>query len=230
MFNSEMIGWKGKVFVVLALLLVFVGSGDFGFRDWSWKQKLTIEVNTPDGVKSGSSVVKASFGWDPKWWGMGDSAGSMHGDIDGESVVVDLGNGHYLMNLLNENDESQPSEAFFPENTGKRDEVAELYDWMLEQRDTRPLPPKNYPVLVTFDDIDFPETIRVVDPANLAGTFGQGFSLKSMTIAITDEPVTWGVVEQVLPCVVSDHFCVPLDKNLPYGHPLRNVRNTAFRR
>lgn len=60
------------------------------------------------------------------------------------------------------------------------------------------LPPEAWPLMVTFDDIADPKTVRRVDPADLAATFGPGVSLKAVTLAVTDEPVTEGSVEGVL--------------------------------
>ena len=38
----------------------------------------------------------------------------------------------------------------------------------------------------------------VIDPADLAATFGAGFALRETTLEVTGEPVTEGVVERVL--------------------------------
>ena len=61
-----------------------------------------------------------------------------------------------------------------------------------------PIPPAAYPLLVTFDDINKPETVREVDPANFAATFGPGVSLSGLTLEITAEAVTSESVERVL--------------------------------
>ena len=60
------------------------------------------------------------------------------------------------------------------------------------------MPKRDFPLLVTFTDIDDPKTVRKVDPNNLAATLGPGYALKSITLEITDEPVTKGKVEEVL--------------------------------
>ncbi|MBS0563021.1 MAG: hypothetical protein JSR87_00565 [Proteobacteria bacterium] len=52
--------------------------------------------------------------------------------------------------------------------------------------------------MVTFDDISDPKSVRQVDPADLAATFGPGVALKAVTLAVTDAPVTEGKVEGVL--------------------------------
>ena len=95
-------------------------------------------------------------------------------------------------------------------------------------REIRELDPKDYPLLVTFTDITDPTTVKQVNPTNLAATFGPGVSLKRITLEITDEPVTEGKIEQVLPCLRSGKACVPLNKDLPYGHPMRNILNNAL--
>jgi hypothetical protein len=58
--------------------------------------------------------------------------------------------------------------------------------------------PKRYPMLVTFEDVTDPKSVRLVDPADLATSFGAGYALRKITLEITREPVTKGVVEGVL--------------------------------
>ena len=58
-------------------------------------------------------------------------------------------------------------------------------------------------MLVTFDDITKPETVRRVNPADLAAVFGEGVRLKAVTLEITKEAVTEGRVVPVLPWLSS---------------------------
>ncbi len=53
-------------------------------------------------------------------------------------------------------------------------------------------------MLVTFDDITRPETVRRVDPADLAAVFGEGVRLEAVTLEITEGAVTEGRVEGTL--------------------------------
>ncbi len=53
-------------------------------------------------------------------------------------------------------------------------------------------------MLVTFDDITKPQTVREVDSEDLAAVFGEGVRLKALTLEITREAVTEGRVEGVL--------------------------------
>jgi len=56
----------------------------------------------------------------------------------------------------------------------------------------------NCPTLVRFRNINDPTTIEVVDPDNLAASFGKDVRLKSVTVQITSDPVTTGI-EKTLP-------------------------------
>lgn len=60
------------------------------------------------------------------------------------------------------------------------------------------LPRDAWPMLVTFDDVTTPETVREVDPEDLAAVFGEGERLQAVTLEITEEAVTEGRVEGVL--------------------------------
>lgn len=51
---------------------------------------------------------------------------------------------------------------------------------------------------MTFGDVADPTTVARVDPDNLAASFGPGVTLRGMTLEITDDPVTGGVVDGVL--------------------------------
>ena len=54
------------------------------------------------------------------------------------------------------------------------------------------------PRLVTFADIDDPTSVVLVDPENSAASFSPGVRLVSVTLEVTEEPVTLGRVEKVL--------------------------------
>ena len=77
------------------------------------------------------------------------------------------------------------------------------------------VPEGQYPMLVTFDDIADPASVKLVDPANLAASFGPGVRLKAVTLEITKEAVTEGRVEAVLGWLCS------------YKNPYRRLSGTS---
>lgn len=48
----------------------------------------------------------------------------------------------------------------------------------------------NLPMLVRFDNLNDPASVKLVDAGNLAASFGSGVSLLRATIEITRDPVT----------------------------------------
>lgn len=161
----------------------------FGCGDATWHQKITIEVETPAGTVSGSSVQKAIFTSSSGWWVLPEARRARTRQL-GEAAFVEVAPGRYLFGLL-----GKPSvfAVLFPGRAPK-DVARELPK--LRQR--REIPPKENPQLVTFRSIDDPTTVEPVDPNNLAANFGPGVQLKSMTLEITNEPVTHSRIERVL--------------------------------
>ena len=197
---------------------------------YSWHQKLTVTVETPTGEVSASAVSwrKHWIRWDGMGWRY---------DLTLETVVVEVTPGRYLFALLKGAGTKEYmgsvaaasiagregrviDGALFGEVQGKRDRAAGVIA----------VPEYQYPMMVTFSDIADPASVKLADPANLAASFGQGVRLKSVTLEVTDEAVTEGVVEKVLECIRLNNSCVPPDLDVPYSNPLWNVPNYFFSR
>ncbi|MCO6177072.1 hypothetical protein [Ciceribacter sp. RN22] len=190
----------------LALSLIVVaalsGCDMLGFHEWQWRQKLTVSVMTPEGLKSGSSVTSARIEFPPKWTGVGDAAGMQRGGVTGEAVALDLGEGRYLFALLQGYTEWTAYTAFFPELEGKALLKKEIFPYLdrlvANTGQSRDVPREHYPLLVTFDDIADPTSVKRVDPANFEASFGPGYRLKSIAMSITDESVIEGRIQKML--------------------------------
>lgn len=64
---------------------------------WKWNQKLTVEVTTPDGVKTGSAV--SSVSWSKKSSSLTFNYAASY---RGEATVVEVAPGKYLFALIGE--------------------------------------------------------------------------------------------------------------------------------
>jgi hypothetical protein len=117
--------------------------------------------------------------------------------LRGEAVVVEVAPGKYLFALLN--DGLGWAQAAYDKN-----QVGSVFEEnmrFIEDQSGQPpvpLPRANWPLMVTFDDVEDPKTVRMVDPDNLAATFGPGVELGAVTLEVTGDPVTEGRVERVL--------------------------------
>ena len=187
--------------VVLGLLLglpvVVLASLWLLYPPYSWGQKTTVVVETPTGTKTGSGVVEVRWRDGPDLF---PDAPHLTSRTSGEAVVVDLGSGRYLFALITGADRLALrvfGEKPLPTSTNALIGSVKMARAQMG-KGAITLQPGEYPLLVTFGDIADPASVRRVDPNNLSGVFGPGFTLKSITLEITDEPVTEGKVEQVL--------------------------------
>lgn len=167
--------------------------------------RVTVEVQTPQGVRSGSSV------WSRRIWAPTVALASTYStEFRGEAVAVDLPGGRTLFALVK--DQAAVAERHFADlgPTGlARDRVANVRAIAKRVGETRQLPcepvpeglsvalradPRyDCPLLVTFGDIADPKSVARVDPADLATTFGPGVTLRRISVAVTDDPVTTGI-------------------------------------
>lgn len=178
----------------LALIPLLAGCGERA----SWHQKLVLEVETPNVTVSGQSVMRIDVRHEPQ---IIAHQGGIFKDVIGEAAFVDLGGGRYLFALLG--DEANRALYTF-EPAEMADGHMDGFIRLADMREARPLPRKLWPRLVTFTDIADPMTVRLVDPENLAASFGPGYRLRSVTLEITDEPVSEGDVEKVLEWLGSE--------------------------
>jgi hypothetical protein len=156
---------------------------------------MTVEVEVNGQLHDGSSVVEVAVFGHP-------DIPLVHGnrdlEMEGEAVVVELPKNRYLFALLNYN-AFFASKVFKDRMEGALSESGERWAKIISNlRKTHDIDSKDYPLLVTFTDITDPTTVKQVDPNILAATFGEGVSLKRITLEITDEPVTEGKIESVL--------------------------------
>ena len=173
-----------------------------------YRYRLTVEVETPEGLKTGSSVIEVK----QRLVRPGSSPANMAVErrVRGEAVAVDLPGGRTLFALLRSDNNvdwaSYVMQTLAPHSESET--FAQQLDNMLllegEIVLPRTFPPVGhleersaYPMLVTFGNIDDPASVERVDPDDLAFTFGDGVSLKRITVQVTDDPVTTGIEQRL---------------------------------
>ncbi|MBD9372358.1 hypothetical protein IB238_06935 [Rhizobium sp. ARZ01] len=183
---------------LLFILSVLAGCEFLGFGYWSWHQKLTVVVQTPTGEVTGSSVGAVKISRNPEWLKLGGEGGPSY-SFRGEAIVVEVAPGRYLFATLEGYGWETAWKIFMPAHRPKsREEAGEYYSTLQNTRRTRILKDADYPLLVTFDDIGDPASLKRVNPNDLVASFGEGYQLKSIELTITDEPVTKGSIEKIL--------------------------------
>lgn len=192
---------------------------------WRWNQKLTVEVSTPEGMRTDSAVTEVV--WQERNW-----TGNFPGSYRGEATVVDLGKGRYLFALIGEPTRYLALRTFAPDLGDKAVITEEGFAAMAGIRGRRDVPAKYYPLLVTFDDVGRPETVKRVDPANLGASFGPGVTLERVSLEIVDHKATDGMVQKILNWMdwPRDRFLAAGNGETPLKIPGESIGRTSFRR
>ncbi len=202
--------WLAVFAAVLAALWAGIA---LAFPDHAHRFRLTVEVDTPDGLHSGSSVIEAerkNFGWHPL------APSRYEYRVRGEAVFVDLGGGRNLVAVLahggNAEDVSRVI-SLWAEAHGHNPFDKDVWSGRRELRGgVVELGPPLVPTLVTFADPLDPANVRVVQPYEFEQVFGPGVRFRRTTLEmvptgwwpasaldLSGVPVTDGVIEQRLP-------------------------------
>jgi hypothetical protein len=189
--------------LLLALLVLGAAAAFWWkFRPVSYRYTLTVTVETPNGIRTGSAVQEIS-GRDVLLKLADGHAAIVK--LRGEAVPVRLPGDRYLFALLSSEGEESiipaVQSAFDPEyERGGEGNLAtvrkmarspdravhELQRVNAFERGKRPFLPR----IVTFRDMRDPGSIVEVAPGDLARQFGPGTVLTSVTVAKTSAPLT----------------------------------------
>jgi len=190
-----------KWFGPLALLAVLLVGDQIRINRPGHKYRMTVEVETPAGVKSAAGIVAVT-----PYRGY-NSGGNTR--TSGEAVFVDLGGGKNLVALLAHLDKTLDLDGInyvalraYPMATGKRVN----FNDMSKQGGVVPVGGALIPVLLTFADPANPGSARVVSPDGTEAVLGKSFRLRGITAEVVPngfwpvdlggalgEPVTRGI-------------------------------------
>lgn len=186
---------------IIGFVVVLVVGGTFAwwrvnYPTYTYRYRMTVEVDVRGETKSGSSVIEVSLSKQPAFL---PEVPSVATTVRGEAVFVDLGDGRNVIALLasgpHGTDVNYPQHVVplhfklsyadrelvkFPQLQGR---------WDLERA---------RPTLVSFTDLNDPMTARVVEPDEFEQVFGPGVRFKRAFIEMTGDAVTRGI-ERRLP-------------------------------
>ncbi|KRA60366.1 hypothetical protein ASD79_09020 [Caulobacter sp. Root655] len=180
-----------------------------------YRFRLTVEIDTPRGVRDGSSVMQVRYGVSYNINGGGQQADV---DLDGEAVFVDLGDGRHVIAVLGHpllrsgayEQRFLPADAFFPDYSSLR-QIRALKASGKKLQGAADLAVEQIPSLATFERPADPTSARVVygrairmvaDGAGeretrvhideIAEVFGAGYALRRVRLEIVPEntPIT----------------------------------------
>jgi hypothetical protein len=185
-FEPSRPNWRPLAIVALALLglwALFASS----FPTYSHRYRMTVEVDTPQGVRTGSSVievVRRDYGWVPI------RPGPRHSfEVRGEAAFVDIGAGRNIIALMAHDAHAQDVDqmvSLVVEAYGhfKWDEDA----WAGRKTMQGPvdLKPPLIPTLITFSDLTDPATAQVVYATQIVETRDERGNLRRDPRVVVD--------------------------------------------
>jgi hypothetical protein len=204
------------------------------------RYRLTLEVETPEGTKTGSGVMEHGARWnDGITRGLGAGPG-LAVDTRGEAIIVDLGARGLLLCLMTSDDTRAGSsdalllpEIFpFEKWGGAIDNYSTYLGHLAWSKPVTDAPLKRLPMLARFRNPLDPATGERVDPTNLAATFGAGVRLVRVTAQITNDPLTPPTIENRLPWVrtLKGSIANTLGLKRDYLDTLNQMHDGSFRR
>lgn len=157
----------------------------------TYRYRLTVTVDTPEGPRTGSSVIEVTTCCSSR------SNAGVTSTQRGEAVAVDLGRRGTLFALLSVRDDPFHAAKIAPaalmpviDSRGTAEAAINNLRAMRDVRGAVPVPRRVYPVLVNFRDIRDPNTVMEVDPDRLEARFGPGVHLRAITVEMSDDALT----------------------------------------
>jgi hypothetical protein len=191
-----------RLSIAVAVIAAVVMLYKLKYPTYSYRYRMTVNVEVDGKLRSGSSVIEVRVSKKPQF--LPDAPIIGH-EVSGEAVYVDIGQQRGLVALL-------ASGAFaesygYPEHLVMRHFKMDLFDG--RQLATLPtlhggweLASNELPTLVTFTLADDPATLKVVRPDQLEQSFGSGVHWRGVAIEMTTAPVNHGL-EARLPFLVT---------------------------
>ena len=190
--------------VAIAVLGASYAAYTIAYPTYSYRWRITIEVETSSGTRTGSSVLETTTIQYPAWLTLG--ANSSNTSVRGEAVFVDLGNGRNLVALLalGPRAEDGSASSFAPRSFFTIQEGNPAYvKWSKElstMTGRRPYAGDKRPTLVTFANPNDPASVREVPFDDPQSVLGPDVRSVRAWIDLTRDPVTKGL-EAKLPWI-----------------------------
>lgn len=196
--------------IVVAVALLFGGVAyamskmDGMGEPHCWRYRITVEINTPEGIKDGSAVREACL---TAFEGYNPSVADFKEKVTGEAVAVDLGERGVVFAIMDQDGSIFDIENAFDGPKLFSKEGAEYYS-QLETGAVGELKSEifsGYPTLITFKDINDPKTLTVLqdwsfrappypvtyfETENNMSLLGDGVTVNRIFLEITDAPIT----------------------------------------
>lgn len=193
-----------KFLIICGIVLVSLGAVvsvmSMAYPSASWRYKVTVEIETPEGLKTGSVVRELRFRSEPKIF---PEQPGFNISTRGEAVVIDLGERGIVFGLV--------SDLMTPAFENPYNHLGHVKDYHkyiefyddLEIGKSNVLPSEKWPKFVMFKDINDPKSVVLVRgyvfdgksqenviEDNMAELLGNDVTIKTVSVERTSYEVT----------------------------------------
>lgn len=170
----------------------------------TFRYRLTVDIDTPVGIRSGSSVVEVKT-IDQGSGFPGPEAGGFRFRAMGEAVVIRMPNNTLLFALLRDQTANPtnfatgvPYATYEKELPAGSEPYKVRHAALIQMKGARSVPKDHTPLFVRFTDINDPLTVEEVSPESFVKVYGPGTSLRSVEVEINNQPVRF-TIKKLLP-------------------------------
>lgn len=176
---------------------------------YTHRMKVFIDIEEGDEVRSGSGVIEVTWQFQPA---IGPGATCR---LEGDAIAVQLRSGPVLAVLYQYRNEYLPIRSPVDQTRVGFCNMALLaYGLGIQQSHSTlqalasksgrvQVPPRGLPSFVVFSDPRVPSSARLVFDKEFPNVFGPGVRLRGVSLELTNEPITRGAVERVVPAVAT---------------------------
>jgi hypothetical protein len=194
--------------ILIAVACVVVGGALIAYwvtyPAYTHRMKVFIEIEDGQEVRSGSGVLEVTFQFKPA---LGDSGASC--DLQGDAIPIELKSGPVVAVLYQYYNEYLPTRApvdqtrvgfcnmaLLAYGLGIRNNQDTL-EALASKSGRVQVPPRGIPSFVVFSDPRIPSTGKLVPEGEFSQVLGPGVRLRGVSLELTKEPITRGVIEKV---------------------------------
>jgi len=196
-----MMARRGALGLLAGSIAGLLGGCGWLFKSGSYRFRMTVEVETPEGVRTGSSVYEAMASKSPALTSQ-EHEGS--GGLRGEAVVVDLPGGPLFVTLkmpvAGETLDGAATLALAPDTRrGDVDAYVAAVDRLGGTVGAKAeLPRKDWPLMVRFGDLGDPASAQEVNP--------DAIGVKRIVLETTGDAVTTGIEKWLAWLSAAENF------------------------
>lgn len=212
-------------------------------KTYSWRYRMTVNIQTPEGMKTASTVRELYFPPADKDIYVPDNKGIFRG----EALAIDLGKRGMVFAIVRDqgNEIIQINSLLrtvlpFVGEPSRLEDVLDHYDRL--KNVSGEMPPYRYPMFIHFRDLGDPQTVQTVyqrKPGSIrdmqsveidrfAEIFGEGVYIKNIIIEMTEDNVQWKLHETLKWLNPQNHKTISRELGLS-DSPVRVINGMGYR-